>query len=111
MSLALEAECPATVEVNHSGIIFKNGYTPRFIELLCRLYNGALKQIINGCSIKGDFAPEGFVDTVLRPGLRQCLKLGINRVTPLLTVIGHNSLKLFISKAKLLPYSRKAGTV
>ncbi|MBA7575725.1 hypothetical protein ES708_17561 [subsurface metagenome] len=43
------------------------------------------------------------MDTVFRPGLRQCFQFHISRVASLLMKILYNSLQFFITKAELLP--------
>ncbi|MBA7714775.1 hypothetical protein ES703_123807 [subsurface metagenome] len=111
VGLNLETQCPATIKINYASIILKNGKTPRLLQLLSCLHNSILEQVIYSYLTKLDFTLKCFVDTVLRPSLRQGLKLGISGVSPFFLKVGYNSPKLIISKSKLLLNCHKSGAI
>ena len=100
MSLNLETESPATIEIDHTGIVFENRKAPRLIQLLSCFHDCVLKQIIYSDITILDSAFESLVDAVFRPGLRQCLKFNIGRVAHLAVEMAGDCFKLVIGKSK-----------
>ena len=102
MRFHLETECPLTIKIDHTGIIHENGKAPGLVELAGCLHHGAFQQIVHYLVIQREPTLECLVDTVLRPGLGQRLKLNIGRVTALLLIIINDGLKFISGEPELL---------
>ncbi len=112
VGLHLETKGPVAVEINHPGVVLKNGKTPGFIQFVGCFGDGAFQQVIDHLAFKRNLALEGLVAAVFRPCLGEGLDLGIGRVAFLFGEVIDNSFQFFMGKAVFPPdlsFSRLVG--
>ena len=66
------------IEVDNTGVIFKDRKAPWFIQLAGDLHDGTFHQVIDSLFTEIDFRLESLVAAVLRPCLRDSFQLDIS---------------------------------
>ena len=109
MGFHFETKRPLAIEINHAGVIQKNGKAPGLVQFFGNAGDSALQYIIDNFTVVSNFGFEGFMYTVLRPGLRQCFQFNIGRVSAFPAIIVPYRRQFNIRKRKIVSDFFEAG--
>src|SRR3989339_258747 len=105
MRFYLESDAIVFVKIDHSCVVFEDGYAPGFVEFLCRAEYSFFEKVIKGTGLyffTGSIvfavlhnAGECFMLAVFAPSLCHGLEFYVGRVSPLFMEIALYGLHLF----------------